>query len=87
MTKVKTITEEDKVHENWYKEAKDMDMQKLPQFVNGLLEDYEHDYGTICHALSAAAVATMWAMNRDERQGGITGFQASCIKQLDGLPR
>jgi hypothetical protein len=79
MTTPQPITEEDGVHEQWYKQAEDgMSMDKLPEFLRHLTEDYIHDYGTICHALSAGAVATCWAMNRT-KQGGITGFQSSFI--------
>ena len=73
-----TITEEMKVHEQWYREAHDMTLEKLPEFLRHLAEDYQHDYGTICHAISAGAVATAWAMDNSPC-GGITGFQASCI--------
>lgn len=74
------ITEEMGLQKDWYKEAaaKDMVMEKLPAFLKKLTEDFEHDYGTICHALTAGALATMWAMNRTP-QGGITGFQSGCI--------
>ena len=72
------ITEEMGVHKDWYKQAKEMRLECLPNFINRLLDDYEHDYGTICHALTAGAVATLYAMNNHE-QGGITGFQAGCI--------
>lgn len=72
------INEEMKVHEQWYKEAKNVNLETLPAFLNHLMGDYRHDYGTICHALTAGSIATMWAMDKHE-QGGITGFQASCI--------
>jgi hypothetical protein len=72
------ITEEMGVHKDWYKQAKEMRPEDLPNFINRLLDDYEHDYGTICHALTAGAIATLYAMNNYE-QGGITGFQAGCI--------
>ena len=77
---MQNITEEMKVHEEWYKEAHadGMSLAKLPAFLKKLTEDYNHDYGTICHALTAGAIATMWAMNRT-KQGGITGFQSGCI--------
>jgi len=70
--------EEMNLQEGWYAEARDMDMQKLPEFLRHLTEDFDHDYGTICHALTAGAIATCWAMN-DTEQGGITGFQAGAI--------
>jgi len=72
------ITEKMKVHEEWYKEAKKQSLQSLPEFLRHLMDDYKHDYGTICHAISAGAIATAWAMN-DHPQGGITGFQAGFI--------
>ena len=72
------ITEEMKIHEVWYKEAKDMTLEGLPEFINHLINDYEHDYGTICHAMTAGGIATMEAMNNSD-QDGITGFQAGAI--------
>lgn len=72
------ITEEMKIHEEWYKEAKGMTLDKLPDFLNHLMNDYDHDYGTVCHALAAGGMATMWAMDHHE-QGGITGFQAGAV--------
>lgn len=72
------ITEEMKIHEAWFKEAKSMTLEKLPGFLKHLTEDYVHDYGTIVHALGAGAVATAWALNNSPA-GGITGFQASCV--------
>lgn len=78
--KRKAITEEQRVHKEWYKEAKDKNItiETLPTFINHLVNDYEHDYGTIVHALTCGAIATITAMNRTE-QGGITGFQAGCV--------
>lgn len=75
------ITEEMKVHEEWYEEAKKVTLEELPSFINHLVNDYGHDYGTICHALTAGAIATMYAMDKSDC-GGITGFQASCIMWL-----
>jgi len=77
MTK-QVIREEMEIHKEWYKEAEKMSMDKLFPFINHLLNDYEHDYGTICHALAAGAIATANAMNNSE-QGGITGFQAGAV--------
>lgn len=78
MPEKKDITEEMKVHEQWFTEAREMTMDELPAFLNRLMDDYGHDYGTVIHALTAGAVATCWAMNKHE-QGGITGFQAGCL--------
>ena len=76
--KKKTITEEMKLQDEWYKEAKEQTLETLPEFMRKLAEDYEHDYGTICHAITAAAIGAAWAMNKSD-EGGITGFQASAI--------
>ena len=72
------ITEEMGVHKEWYKQGEGMTLDKLPEFINHLLNDYTHDYGTICHAIAAGTVATAWAMNNDPH-GGITGFQAGAV--------
>lgn len=79
---MKTITEEDKVHLEWYETARMQEMNsvdRLAKFVTSLLTEYQHDYGTICHAIAAAGLAAMRVVDRDEKQGGITGFQAQCI--------
>ena len=72
------ITEEDNVQELWMKEAKGMTLDGLSEFLRKLAEDYEHDYGTICHAIAAAAVAAAWSVERTP-QGGITGSQAGAV--------
>lgn len=74
----KEITEEMGLHKQWYEESREVTLETLPAFLKHLTEDYEHDYGTICHAMSAAAVAAMRAVDKTD-QGGITGFQAGCI--------
>jgi len=75
---MKNITEEMGVHKKWYEEARKMTPEKLPEFIRKLTEDYNHDYGTICHAASASAVAAAWAIDKS-KQGGITGYQAGAI--------
>jgi len=78
--KAQTIAEEDGTHEAWYAEAaKVRTTEELVKFIEHVVHDYNHDYGTICHAVTAAAIAAAWTVNRDPRQGGITGFQAGCI--------
>ncbi len=64
--------------EQWRAEASQMTQEELPEFIRHLTEDYEHDYGTICHAMSCASIAAMWAVDKSP-QGGITGFQAGAI--------
>jgi hypothetical protein len=76
--KNKNITESMKVHLAWYDEAKRMTLEELPTFLDRLQNFYTHDYGTICHAIAASAIATAWAMNKGP-QGGITGFQAGAV--------
>ena len=66
------------IKEEWQKKAKDVTLETLPQFLKELTENYEHDYGTICHAVAMGAVAGAWAVERSP-QGGITGFQAGCV--------
>lgn len=75
---MKDINEEMGVHKEWMERAKKMTLGDLPEFLRELTEEYNHDYGTICHAIAAAAVAAAWAVERTP-QGGITGFQASAI--------
>lgn len=72
------ITEEMKVNEKWYDEAKKQTLETLPEFLKKLTENYNHDYGTICHAVAASAIAAAWAVNASPA-GGITGFQAGCV--------
>lgn len=79
------ITEEQHLEKEWFKEAHEQTIESLPKFINHVMNDYDHDYGTICHAISACAIAAAWAANKHE-QGGITGFQAGfimwdCIEQ------
>lgn len=69
------ITEEMNLQEEWFNQAKNIKLNSLQEFIDHLLNDYEHDYGTICHAIAAGSIATAWSMNEHE-QGGITGFQA-----------
>lgn len=74
----KRITEEIGLDKEWYAEAKEMTAEKLPEFIRHLTEDYSHDYGTIIKAMGAAAIAAVNAIDNSD-QGGITGFQASCL--------
>ncbi len=74
----KRIVEEDGVHKEWVAEASEMTLEKLPAFITKLVEEYEHDYGTICHAIASGAIATANAIQRSP-SGGISGFQAGCV--------
>jgi hypothetical protein len=75
---LESITEEMKVHEQWYIDAGKVTLETLPEFLRHLTEDYKHDYGTICRAIAAGAVATAWAIDHSS-VGGITGFQAGAV--------
>lgn len=72
------ITEEMGVQKQWYEQARNETAQTLPEFIRHLTEDYEHDYGTICHACAAASIAAASAINHSGC-GGITGFQAGAV--------
>ena len=75
----KPVTEEFGVHEEWYKAAREVKTkEELSAFIDKLDLEYLHDYGTICHAIAAVAIAAAWVMERTD-QGGITGFQAGAI--------
>ena len=76
---MKKITEKDGLQNEWYERAKKISNEKeLTEFINELTTKYEHDYGTICHAIAAAAIGAAWCVDRSP-QGGITGFQAGAI--------
>lgn len=76
--KPEPITEEMGIHEEWYTQAKQQTFETLPAFLKHLEEDYRHDYGTVCHAMAAAALGATWAMDHAPG-GGITGFQAGAV--------
>ena len=77
MSKI-AITEEMHLEKEWFEQARKQNLETLPGFMNHILNDYCHDYGTICHAISACAVAAAWAADSSD-QGGITGFQSGAI--------
>jgi len=64
--------------ETWYPEARKQTLETLPAFLLTVL-DQPHNYGTICVAFAAGATAAAAAMDKDPKNGGITGFQASVI--------
>lgn len=72
------ITEEMHLEKEWFDQASKQTLKTLPDYVNHLMNDYEHDYGTVCHAVAACAIAAAWAAN-NEPNGGITGFQAGFV--------
>ena len=68
------------IWKKWFEEARRsrLDDGSLLKFLKRLVGKYEHDYGTIVHAMTAAAIAGAYAVDHSS-QGGITGFQHSCF--------
>ncbi len=64
---------ENRLRDTLYTEARDMTVNKLPEFMEKLKE-YRNGYGSCCIALAAGALAAAWAFCKEF---GITGFQAS----------
>lgn len=77
---MRKITEEMGIHKEWYIAAETMTVKKLPEFIVHLTTDFEHAYGTMCHAIAAAAIASAKAVDNSE-QGKITGVQALHVMQ------
>lgn len=71
---------ENALRKKWMDRARDpsMSLDTLPAFLAELAE-YQHDYGSICLAVAAAALAAAVCIDRSPR-GGITGFQAGAIQ-------
>ncbi len=68
---------EQELRSEWQQEAKQQTLETLPAFLTKLAA-HEHDYGSICVAIGAAAVAAAWAIEKSP-SGGITGFQAGAV--------
>lgn len=80
MSEKMKINEEMHLEKEWFEEASKQTPETLMEFISHIMNDYEHDYGTVCHAISACAIAAAWAANKmDGACGGITGFQAGFI--------
>lgn len=78
MSEKQAITEEMHLGKEWFKQAHEQTLETLPDFMEHVLNDYFHDYGTICHAISACALAAVHAADSSPN-GGITGFQAGFV--------
>lgn len=80
MTEKKYITEKDHPEKDWYSEAHEVRLNSLREFVDRVMNDYRHDYGTVCKAIAASALAAAYAADHsDGARGGITGFQAGFV--------
>ena len=76
--KIIAVSEEMKPEVEWFKQAgKVKTTEDLVKFIDHVMTDYMHDYGTVVHAVAACAIAAAWVAN--EKSGGITGFQASFV--------
>lgn len=72
------INEKMRPEENWFKDAYTQTLESLPKFIDHVMNDYQHDYGTICHAVAACALAAVHAAD-NLPNGGITGYQAGFV--------
>lgn len=71
------ITENMHLEKEWFEQTSKIEtIDQLTEFINHVISDYDHDYGTVCHAIGAAAVAAAWYGANVQ---GITGFQASFV--------
>lgn len=62
--------------QSWMTEAHDVRIDTWQQFARRLLDDYYHDYGSICHAMGATILAAGYAF---DQEAGITGFQSGAV--------
>lgn len=71
------ISEQDKVHLEWYKRSsKSMTEEEMKKFNDELFNDHHHDYGTICHAVAAS---TLTHLNNLLYKESMTGLQSSFV--------
>ena len=74
---MKQVTEKMNPQKEWFEKAKEIrTAEQLTDFAKELLEDTQHDYGTVCHAIAALAIGAAWYGAHSQ---GITGFQAGFI--------
>lgn len=74
---MKQVTEDMKPEKVWFDKAVNIKTpEQLAEFAKELLIDTQHDYGTVCHAVGAIALAGAWLGANIQ---GITGFQAGFI--------
>jgi hypothetical protein len=79
MAEVNEIPRELVLAEEWQKRAKEIKtLDEFVAFWHELMDETEHDYGTICRAIGALAGAAANAANRAPC-GGITWFQAGAV--------
>lgn len=76
--KIKLKEEDSKeIFQEWKRRAEEVKYpQMVKDFLDHLINDYRHDYGTMIHAMRYGMKAAFRALNEEY---GITGFQASCL--------
>lgn len=52
-------------------------IKDLPKFIEKMMSE-SLEYGSVCCAVAASAIATAWAANK-HKHGGISGFQAGAV--------
>lgn len=76
-SKKKIIEEYKDPEKDWFEWAKNIkSVDQLTVFVKHMLYDFDHDYGTLCHAIAACAVASAYL---GAEVKGITGFQSGFV--------
>ena len=74
---MKQVTEEMRPQEEWFKKAREVkSIDDIISLAKELFEETQHDYGTVCHAVAALALAGAYYGSQKE---GITGFQAGFV--------
>ena len=61
----KRITEEMNEQNKWYDKARSVTRTTLKSFIDRIVDGYEHDYGTIAHAISAVGLASMLSVVKE----------------------
>lgn len=81
ITKRIAVNEDMHPEKEWFEQAaKVKTTDELVKFMEHVMNDYSHDYGTVVHAVAACAIAASWVANEmDGACGGITGFQAGFV--------
>ena len=72
------VTEDMHPEKAWFAEAGKMTEEEFPEFFKRIIQGYEHDYGTACHAVAAVALGAAWAACSDANIG-LSGFQAGFV--------
>lgn len=70
------MTEKD-FREKYYEKVAKQTLETLPRFIEEIFQE-SFDYGSICCAVAASALAAAWAAN-NHNKAGITGFQAGAV--------